>query len=250
MIPHHVVTGPEDAPVLVLSNSLGTTLDMWEPQLALADAFRLVRYDTRGHGGSPAPDGDYELADLGGDVIELLDHLGVEQAHFAGISLGGMVGMWLGTYARDRVDRLVLISTSSRLGPPEGWRDRARTVRAQGTGAIVDATLERWLSAEFRRREPATVARIKAMFEGIDDEGYARCCGAIERMNLTPTLPGILAPTLVIAATDDPATPPQHARIIANAIPGARLEILEPGRHLLNIERADEVTALIREHLG
>mgnify|MGYP001167336444 CR=1 FL=1 len=247
MIPHHEVTG--DGPPLVLSNSLGATLQMWDPQLdALAREFRVIRYDTRGHGGSDVPPGPYTIDDVGRDVLELLDHLGIERAHFAGLSLGGMTGMWLGANAPERVDRLVLLCTSPRLGPADMWVDRARQVREHGTEAIVDATFERWFTAGFRAA--TDLSALRAMFAGVDDEGYARCCGILETMDLTDALPGITAPTLVIAGAQDPSTPPdEHGAVIAGAIPHARFEVLDPGAHLINVERADEVTALIREHL-
>ena len=246
---HHTVTGHGDAPVLVLSNSLGSTLAMWDPQAAsLAERFRLVRYDTRGHGSSPIPPSPYSIDDLGTDVIELLDHLDVERAHVAGLSLGGMTAMWLAINAPQRVDRLVLLCTSPLMGPAQMWADRAVTVREHGTQAIVDATLERWLTDDYRAQHD--VSPIRAMFNGIDDVGYARCCGVIEHMDLTPGLPSITARTLVIGGAQDPATPPEdHAQRIAAAIPGARLEVLDPGAHLLNIERPEAVTALILEHL-
>ena len=249
MIPHHIVTGPEDAPVLVLSNSLGTTHEMWDPQAdALAERFRLVRYDTRGHGGSPTPHGPYDIEEVGGDVIDLLDHLGVEKAHIAGLSLGGMTAMWLGIATPLRIDRLVLLCTSPLMGPPELWRDRSALVRAQGTEAIVDATLERWLTADYRASHD--IAWLRDMFVGVDDEGYANCCSIIQHMDLTANLAQIVAPTLVIGGAQDPATPPaQHAEKIAQAIVGARLEILDPGAHLISVERPDTVTELILEHL-
>ena len=249
MIPHHVVTGPEDAPTLVLSNSLGTTLRMWDPQIdALAERFRVVRYDTRGHGESDTPHGPYSIDEVGGDVIDLLDHLGVERAHFAGLSLGGMTGMWLGICTPLRIDRLVLLCTSPLMGPPEMWRDRSRTVREEGTQAIVDGTLERWLTEDYRANHD--ISWLREMFVGISDEGYAHCCSIIEHMDLTANLPQIDAPTLVIGGAQDPATPPpEHAARIAAAVVGSRLEILDPGAHLINIERPDAVTQLIIEHL-
>ena len=249
MIPHHRVTGPEDAPVLVLSNSLGTTLNMWDPQVKpLSRHFRLVRYDTRGHGGSDTPPGPYSIDDVGRDVLELLDHLQVEKAHFAGLSLGGMTGQWLGINAPERVDKLVLLCTSPKMGPAQMWIDRAKTVREQGTEAIVDGTFERWFTEGFRAQHD--LGDLRAMFVGVPDEGYASCCAIIERMDLTDGLPNISAPTLVIGGAQDPATPPDdHAAVIAGAIPRARLEVLDPGAHLLNVERAQEVTDLIREHL-
>jgi 3-oxoadipate enol-lactonase len=246
MIPHHVVTGPEDAPPLVLSNSLGATLAMWDPQAdALAERFRLIRYDTRGHGGSDIPPGPYSIDDVGQDVLDLLDHLGIERTHFAGLSLGGMTGMWLGANAPGRVEKLVLLCTSAKLGPPEMWADRAATVREQGTGAIVDATMERWLSPAFG----GDSSGVRAMFESIDDEGYASTCAVIQHMDQLDTLASIAAPTLVIAGAQDPATPPEHAERIVAAIPNARLEVLDPGAHLVNVERPEAVTELIIEHL-
>lgn len=250
MIPHHRVTGPEDAPVLVLSNSLGTTLNMWDPQArALARTFRLVRYDTRGHGGSEIPPGPYAIEDVGRDVLDLLDDLQVERAHFAGLSLGGMTGQWLAINAPERIEKLVLLCTSPKMGPPDVWIDRARTVREQGTEAIVDGTFERWFTEAFRAKHD--LSRLREMFVGVDDEGYARCCAIIETMDLTDGLPHISAPTLVIGGAQDPATPPdEHAAVIASAIPRARLEILDPAAHLASVERAGDVTRLIREHLA
>ena len=249
MIPYHRVTGPEDAPVLVLSNSLGATLQMWDPQAkALARTFRLVRYDTRGHGRSDTPPGPYTIDDVGRDVVELLDHVGAERAHVAGVSLGGMTAMWLAIHAPQRVDRLVLLCTSPRMGPAETWRERSATVREHGTQAIVDATMERWLTEDYRATHD--ISPLVEMFNGIDDEGYANCCAIIERMDQTAGLAQIDAPTLVIGGAQDPSTPPaEHAARIAAAIPGARLEVLDPGAHLINVERPDEVTALIAGHL-
>jgi 3-oxoadipate enol-lactonase len=251
MIPFHTVTGPEDAPVLVLSNSLGATLAMWDPQAEkLAERFRLVRYDTRGHGGSETPPGPYSIEDVGGDVIDLLDHLEVERAHVAGLSLGGMTAMWLAIHAPRRISRLVLLCTSPKLGPAEGWAERGATVREKGTGAIVDATMRRWLTCGFRAEHPDTVTWLREMFVGIDDEGYANCCSVIERMDLVPNLDGVSVPTLVIAGAQDPATPPDpHAQHIIEGIPGSRLEVLDPGAHLVNVEQPEAVTQLMVDHL-
>src|SRR3954470_22344655 len=244
--------------MLVLSNSLGTTHRMWDPQIgALSERFRVVRYDTRGHGGSETPHGPFTIEDTGADVIDLLNHLGVERAHFAGLSLGGMTGMWLGIAAPLRVDRLILMCTSPKMGPADMWRDRARTVREQGTQAIVDATLERWLTEDYRATHD--VQWLREMFVGVDDEGYAGCCSIIEHMDLTTNLGQIRAPTLVIAGAQDPATPPaapaapapappaRPAPKTAGAMVGPRLEVLDPGAHLINVERPDEVTALMLE---
>lgn len=250
MIVHHVVTGPADAPALVLSNSLGADLRMWDPQAdALAERFRLVRYDTRGHGQSPVPDGPYTIDHLGQDLIGLLDHLEIERAHVAGLSLGGMTGMWLGIHSPERLNRLVLLCTSARLGPPETWSDRAAVVRAQGTEAVAEAGVGRWLTEGFRAAHPDTAAWLRDMIAATPDAGYAACCGVIEHMDLTAGLESIPAPTLAIAGAQDPATPPEHAERIAAAVPDARLELLDPAAHLANVEQPEAVTRLILEHL-
>jgi 3-oxoadipate enol-lactonase len=246
---HHEIAGPDDAPVLVLSNSLGSTIAMWDPQVpALAERLRVVRYDHRGHGGSPVPPGPYELADLGADALALLDRLGVQRAHWCGLSLGGMVGMWMAINAPERIDRLVLCCTSARLGPPSMWADRAATVRAEGVDAIADAGIGRWLTPGFIERDPATAADVRAMLAATPAEGYAACCGAIEHMDLIPELGAIRAATLVIAGSQDPATPPEHGERIAAGIPGARLELVDAA-HLATIEQPAAMTELVAKHV-
>jgi 3-oxoadipate enol-lactonase len=243
------VDGPDDAPVLVLSNSIGSTSAMWDPQMAaLADRFRVVRYETRGHAGAPVPDGPYALDDLGGDVVALLDRLGVERAHFAGLSLGGMTGMWLGINAPERIDRLALLCTSAMLARDVDWPARARTVRAEGTGAIAAATVERWFTEAFRQANPDVAERWRATIAATPSEGYAGCCEAIAAMDLEDDIAAVRAPTLVIAGRQDPATPPPHGELIAQRIPAARLELVD-GAHLSNYERPDEVTELMLSHL-
>jgi 3-oxoadipate enol-lactonase len=248
---NHRINGPEGAPVVVLSNSLGASMEMWAPQVpALSVPFRVLRYDQRGHGGSPTPPGPYDIPDLGGDVLDLLDQHGVERAHFCGLSLGGMTGIWLAANAPERIGRLVLLCTSAYFGLPGVYAERATAVRAEGTESVAEAGVERWFTEGFRAREPGTVERFRAMIAAQDDEGYAECCGALDRLDLRDALPRITAQALVIAGAQDPATPPEpHARLLAERIPGARLEVLDPAAHLANVERADAVTALILEHL-
>jgi len=249
---HRVVEGPEDGPVVVFGGSLGSDLRMWEPQVVplLERGFRVVRYDTRGHGASPVPPGPYELGDLGADVLALLDDLEVERAHLVGLSLGAMVGMWLGAHAPGRVASLVLCCTSAKLGPPEMWAERAAKVRAEGTAAVAAAGVARWLTPGYAERHPDRAAYLRSMIAGVPAEGYAACCGVIERMDQLDALPKITAPTLVIAGADDPATPPEeHARPIADGIPGARLEVVADAAHLGSYERPDEFTRLILDHL-
>jgi 3-oxoadipate enol-lactonase len=242
-------TGSPDAPLLVMSNSLGSTTEMWDRQVpALAERLRVVRYDHRGHGRSPVPPGPYDLADLGADALALLDRLGAERVHWCGLSLGGMVGMWLAINAPERIDRLVLCCTSAKLGPPSMWSERAATVREHGVEAIADAGIGRWLTAGFIEREPETTAQIRAMLASTPAEGYADCCGVIERMDLLDRLGEIRAPTLVVAAAQDPATPPEHGERIAS-IAGARFEVIEDAAHLAAVEQPEAVTELIVSHL-
>ncbi|MDI5980361.1 3-oxoadipate enol-lactonase [Amycolatopsis magusensis] len=246
---HHVIDGPADGVPVVLSGSLGSTLAMWEPQVApLTEAgYRVIRYDHRGHGRSPVPEGPYELADLGVDVLALLDELGVEKAHFAGLSLGGMTGMWLGAHAPERLSSLVLCCTSAKLGPPEMWADRIRAVRESGTESLASAVVGRWVTPAF---DPERRAELERMVASTPDEGYAGCCAAIEVMDLTGELAGITVPTLVISATEDPSTPPPHGKAIAEAIPGARYAEVRGAAHLGNVERPDEFSELILARLA
>jgi len=245
---HRVVEGPETGPAVVLSNSLGSDHRMWVPQVAplTERGFRVVRYDTRGHGASPVPAGPYDLADLGGDVLALLDDLGVERAHFVGLSLGGMTGMWLGAHAADRLSSLTLCCTSASLGPAQMWADRARTVRAEGTRSVAEAGVGRWVTPGYAQAHPEQVAYLREMIEAQSDEGYAECCSAIERMDLTGDLPKISVPTLVIAGAEDPSTPPEtHGKVIADGVPGARLEVVASAAHLGNYEQPEAFSRLI-----
>jgi 3-oxoadipate enol-lactonase len=248
---HHTFAGPQDAGVVVLSNSLGTTLAMWEPQAAaLARGHRVLRYDLRGHGRSPVPEAPYSIADLGSDLLALLDRTGIARASLFGVSLGGMVSMWVAVHAPERVDRLVLCSTSAVMGPPESWTERAALVRREGTAAVADSVVARWFTPAFAAAQPDVVARIRGQLAATPAEGYAGCCEAIREMDQRPDLPAIAAPTLVIAADGDPSTPPAHARTIAGLIPGARLEVLDRGAHLVNVEAPDVVNPLVLAHLA
>lgn len=250
MIPHHELTGPADAPVIVLSNSLGTDLTLWDEQVpALIDRFRVLRYDQRGHGRTPATPGPYDVKLLGEDVLALLDHLGLDRVHFAGVSLGGMTGMWLALNAPDRIGRLTLICTSAQLGPPANWHERAALVRKQGTLAIVDLSLERWFMPALATRRDI-VDKFGRMIAFADDEGYAGCCEAIAAQDQLDQLSAITAPTLVIAGEDDPATPPEHSERIASAIGNARLVVVPGAAHLANVEQPATVNWLLRHHLG
>jgi 3-oxoadipate enol-lactonase/4-carboxymuconolactone decarboxylase len=249
---NYSLEGPEDAPVLVTANSLGTTFGMWDEQApALSARFRLLRYDHRGHGGSSVPPGPYEIGDLGRDVLALLDTLRIERFSFCGLSLGGMVGMWLASEVPGRVERLVLCCTSALLGPPETWERRARTARTEGVGAVADDVLERWFTPPFRASRPEILEWGAGMLRGTPGEGYAGCCEAIRDMDLTGRLGTIRAPTLVIAGADDLATPlAGHAEPIRDAIPDARLVVIPRAAHLGNVEQPEAFTRAILDHLA
>lgn len=235
--------GPEGAPILLLSNSLGTDSGMWSPQIAaFSKHFRVLRYDSRGHGGSDAPSGAYSLDRLGRDVVELLDALGIETVDFCGLSLGGMIGQWLGIYAPDRVRRLVLANTSSYMGPPAGWDARISSVMAQGMPPFAQASAERWFTAGFREAEPKAIAPIVATLLATDRTGYAGCCAAIRDMDMRRTVRLIERPTLVIGGSLDSSTPPPHSDALVKTIPGARLCMLDAA-HLSNVEAPERFTA-------
>jgi 3-oxoadipate enol-lactonase len=244
---HHSLDGALDGPALLLGGSLGTTLEMWEPQLAaLAPTVGLVRFDTRGHGRSPVPAGPYRIDDLGSDVLRLMDDLHLERANYCGLSIGGMVGIWLAINAPERLDRLILVCTGAFLPPADPWLERAVAVRAAGTpDVIADAVIARWFTEPFAAAHPDTVARYHAMLGATDPGGYAACCEAIAMMDLRAGLPSVTTPTLVLSGAQDPAIPPSHGRLIADAVRGSRYELLDPAAHLATVERANAVNELI-----
>lgn len=249
---HYQLDGPAEAPVVVLSNSLGTDLSMWDHQArVLSRRLRVLRYDTRGHGQSSTPPGtDWTVADLGRDVLALLDTLGLATASFCGLSLGGMTGIWLAANAGHRLDRLVLCCTSAYLPPADGWHQRAGTVRAQGMGGVADQVLSRWFTPGFALQHPAELERVRGALMSTDPAGYAACCEAIGAMDQRDDLARISAPTLVLAGAEDPATPPEHAHLLAERIAGARLLVLEEAAHLAAVEQPEPVTTAVLRHLG
>jgi 3-oxoadipate enol-lactonase len=247
----HRLRGPEGAPVLTLSNSLGTTQELWERQLpAFVQRFRVLTYDHPGHGVSGLPEQPCTVESLSHPLVALLDELGLERVSHCGVSLGGMVGMALALEAPERVERLVLTSTSVYLGPREVWDERARVVRDEGMEAIADDVVGRWFTPDFAREEPETVARFRAMLAAAPTEGYARCCEAIAAWDGRERISAITAPVLVIAGADDRATPVEHAELIASGIPGARVRIVEHAAHLANVAHAGAFTRAALEHLG
>ncbi|MDX6250829.1 MAG: 3-oxoadipate enol-lactonase [Kribbellaceae bacterium] len=241
------MTGPEDAPVVLLGSSLGTTREMWAPQLEpLSERFRVIAFDHRGHGGSEVPPGPYSIEDLGGDVVELLNSLLVERASYVGISLGGAVGLWLAENAPDRFHRFVLMCPPAY--PAAGaqvWTDRAAQVRAEGTQSIVDATLGRWFLPEFKDIEP-----LREQLLNTSDEGYAACCEALGAMDLRDELAEITAPVLLITAESDTSIPPETVVPLASQIPGAQLEIIENAAHLVSYSHPEVINHLLLAHLS
>lgn len=230
--------GDPNKPSVLLSNSLGTDLTMWDAQVApLSEHFQVVRYDARGHGKSAAPDGDYTIDRLGRDAVAVLKGFGIEKAAFCGVSMGGMVGMWLGIHAPGRVTRLALCNTAAMMPPKDAWQQRIDAVLAGGMEAVVDAVVARWFTEAFIRDEPEAVARVRAMLLDTPPVGYAGCCAAIRDMDQRSALFGIGKPTLVVAGADDPATPPERGEEIAAAIRGAELDVLPECAHLSNIEQ-------------
>jgi 3-oxoadipate enol-lactonase len=246
---HFEIEGPQDAPVLMLSNSLGTTLHMWDAQVApFTQHFRLLRYDRRGHGLSGVTKGPYSMERLAQDALAILDALDIKKANWCGLSMGGMVGQWLGAHAASRIEKLVLSNTACYFPDKGVWNDRIKRVRDSGLAAIVDATLERWFTKPFRESAPEAIQRMREMFLTTYADGYVGCSEAIRDMDHRPLLAGIAVPTLVIAGRHDPATTVEAAEFMRRHIRGAELKVLEAA-HIANIEQpqdyADAVLAFL-----
>lgn len=236
IILHYRIDGNDGLPLLVLSNGLGTELSMWDPQIpALSREFRVLRYDTRGHGASSTPSESLSIEHLGRDVLALLDRVGVARAHFCGLSMGGMIGMWLGIHAPHRLKSLVLAHTAARIGPELMWNERIDTVQSRGMKAISDAAITRWFTADFIARQPATVSLLKAAMERTSADGYIRCCAAVRDADYREAITRINAPTLIINGAHDIATPPADGLFLAQRIAGSRSMELDSA-HLSNIE--------------
>lgn len=236
---HYLLEGGANAPVLAFSNSLGTNYSMWDLQAAVfRTKFRILRYDTRGHGESSTTPGPYSIDSLGKDALALLDALHLEQIHFCGLSMGGMIGMWLALNASHRLKKLMLCNTGAKIGTIEGWNARIETVRKNGMKAIGPAVIERWFTPTFREKNSAPIANIQRVLEETNPEGYAACCAAVRDFDCRRDLGKIRVPTLVISGTSDPAAPPADGRFLAGQIPGAQYAELHAA-HLSNIEDRD-----------
>jgi 3-oxoadipate enol-lactonase len=252
---NHRLEGPANASVVMLSHSLATNLSMWDPQVpALTSRYRVLRYDTRGHGGTDAPEGPYSLEQLAEDARALLQALGVSRTHFIGLSMGGMIGQVLALERPQLLHSLVLCDTSSRV-PAEAkptWDERIRVTRAQGMEPHVEPTIGRWFTAPFRERRPDVVSPVRAMIRGTSPRGYIGCCQAIAALDLTDRLHAIGVPTLIIVGEDDPGTPVAASRTIHERIKGSELVILKSASHLSNMEQSEAfnraVTAFLAKH--
>lgn len=241
--------GAGDKPWLTLCNSLGTDLHMWDAQIAdLSNDFRILRYDRRGHGKSGAPRPPYSLADLGGDVTALLDALAIDHTHFCGLSIGGLIGQWLGIHAGARLDRIVVCATAARIGTAGSWNARIEDVKANGLKSLVPATAERWFTAEFRTDHPDTVEAILGSFAATSVNGYTGCCAALAEADFRGQLAQITAPLLAISGDDDPVCPPADLEAIAGGVQdGHHLSL--PGRHIVNLESAARFNAALKQFL-
>jgi 3-oxoadipate enol-lactonase len=247
---YYELDGPAAAPALVLSNSLGTNLTLWDPQLPIfAKSFRVLRYDSRGHGQSSTTQGEYSVEMLGRDVLQLLDALNLQHVNFCGLSIGGMTGMWLAINAAHRLDKLVLANTAPKIGKLDMWTERIRAVREGGTKAVAKQVVERWFTPEFHAKHPDQIAKTRQMIESTSTDGYVSSCAAVRDFDFWQKVGAIRVQTLVIAGTHDQSVPPSDAQKLAKQIPGARYIEL-PAAHISNGEAAsrftDEVSTFLR----
>lgn len=241
--------GPPDAPVVLLINSIAATRELWARQLpALAARYRVIRYDARGHGRSSTPEGEYTLEQLGRDALAILDANGTSSAHICGISLGGATAQWLGIHAPHRVSSLVLANTAARIGTADGWNERIAFVREKGMSTVAEMTIPRWFSQGFQERDPDTVRGFRTMIQACSQEGYLGCCAALRDADLRDHVSSIRCPTLLIASTDDAATPAEGLAFVRDRVSGARMVTVE-SRHLSNVECAEEFTGALLDFL-
>lgn len=246
----YTLDGPEHGPVLMLSNSLGTTQLMWEPQLAAFTAkFRVLRYDRRGHGQSSSPPAPYSIEDLGNDALAVMDAVGVSKVNWCGLSMGGMTGLWLATNHPDRIEKLVVCSSATFMPPPELWNGRIKTAQDKGIEVLAAPTMQRWFTAGFIRSSQDKVAFIREQFLQTTVEGFSGCAAAMRDMDQRETIRTISAPTLVIVGAEDQGTTPADAALITSRIPNARGVILK-GSHIVNVEQPDAFAKEVLEFLA
>jgi 3-oxoadipate enol-lactonase len=246
---HYELSGPSEATALVLSNSLGSNLSMWDPQTArFSKHFQVLRYDTRGHGQSSITPGPYTVEQLARDVLALLDSLNLDHVHFCGLSMGGSTGMWLAIHAGERLNKLVLCNTAAKIGTPEIWNPRMEAVRRGGVKAISNGVIGRWLSEDYRAKFPLLATAALRTLESTDTQGYLANCAAIRDFDAREAIKAIRLPTLVISGTHDVSTTVADGRYLAQNIPGARYVELNAA-HLSNIEQSDQFTSEVLHFL-
>ncbi len=249
---NYQLDGPHGAPVLVLSNSLGTDLGMWESQIpAFTEHFQVLRYDTRGHGQSLVTDGPYSIEQLGGDVLALLDALGIERAHFCGLSMGGLIGQWLGIHAGSRLHSLVVCNTAAKIGEASMWNPRIEMVLRDGAAAMAglrDASIARWFTSDYAQAHPDQAKRITDMLAATSPNGYAANCAAVRDADFREQLGAIAVPTLVIAGTEDAVTPPSGSHYIQAHVAGAEYAEFYAA-HLSNVQAGDAFSQRVLEFL-
>jgi len=252
IVTHYTLDGPEDAPVVTLSHSLAASLEMWEPQLpALTERFRVLRYDTRGHGGSEVPPGAYTMSMLAGDVRSLLGALGIARTHFVGLSMGGMIGQTLALEHPEILDRLVLADTASQMPPEAGplWDERIALVERDGMAPRVEETIQRWFTPPFIAGSPDVVEQIRTLIRTTAPQGFIGCGRAIQALRLTDRLGEIEAPTLIIVGADDMGTPVALSELMQARIPGSKLVVLDSAAHLSNVEQAEPFNQALTDFL-
>jgi 3-oxoadipate enol-lactonase len=250
---HYTLEGPAEGPSVTMSHSLATDLSMWDPQAAaLAKRYRVLRYDTRGHGGTDAPGGAYSLDQLADDARGLLEALGIARTHWVGISMGGMIGQTLALSAPGVLQSLALCDTSSRV-PAEArplWDERVAVAETKGMDPHVEPTIARWFTPKFVESRPDVIKPVREMIRRTNPRGYAGCCQAIRALDLTDRLGAITLPTLIIVGAQDVGTPVAASQAIHERIRGSELVILDPASHLSNLEQPDAFTHALESFLG
>ncbi|WP_328810534.1 alpha/beta fold hydrolase [Rhodococcus sp. NBC_00294] len=248
---HDVVSGPPNADIVLFLGSLGSDRSMWSAQVTgISDMATVITADVRGHGGTAVGDGPVTVHDLSEDVIALLDALAIDRVHLVGLSLGGAIAQTIAAHHPERVHTLTVLCSAAKFGDPTNWTSRAETVRRDGLASIAQSIVGRWFTTDYAADHPNVVARAVDMVSAVNDEGYARCCEALASYDSRPFLDRIVAPTLVIAGDCDLATPREVMAVIADGVTNARMHVLSPAAHLAATERAEEVTTLIRDHVG